>query len=279
MNETLKNEIESELTILRKQLEEDEKTKNESIENIINEITPAKGEVKVADVKLPINTNPKVLNAKFPYKEYGHLTLISNFDQQDNKYNKERYIYDDKLNFVEIAKALGGTRQTISKNIKKLEAEGVMIKDPINPKVYKIKYTFEGKGDYITIHKDILQKLVDVYNSEVIATYCLFCVELRQGPKKMFRKDICEKLGLNATKRNLDKISNITDSLENDGLIGKESEYYTQKNKDNYKQLDRKESVIYTLASYEQYKHGIFRIKKAMKEKTKLEKKGIEIQI
>ena len=38
-----------------------------------------------------------------------------------------------------------------------------------------------------------------------------------------------------------------------------------------------KESVIYTLASYEQYKHGIFRIKKAMKDKTKLEKKGIEI--
>ena len=121
MNETLKNEIESELAILRKQLEEDEKTKNESIENIINEITPAKGEVKVEDVKLPINTNPKVLNAKFPYKEYGHLTLISNFDNQDNKHNKERYIYDDKLNFVEIAKALGGTRQTISKNIKNLK--------------------------------------------------------------------------------------------------------------------------------------------------------------
>lgn len=277
MNETLKNEIESELAILRKQLEEEEKAKNKSIENIVSEITPTTGEVKVDDVKLPINTNPKVLHVKFPYKEYAYITLESNFDQQDNKHNKERYIYNDKLNFVEIAKALGGTRQTISKNIKKLEAEGVMIKDPVNPKVYKIKYTFEGKGDYITIHKDILQKLVDIYNSEVIATYCLFCVELRLGPKKMFRKDICEKLGLNATKRNLDKISNITDSLENDGLIGKESEYYTQKNKDNYKQLDMKESVIYTLASYEQYKHGIFRIKKAMKDKTKLEKKGIEI--
>lgn len=277
MNETIKKEIESELAILKIQMKKEEDLKKKSIEDTINEITPTEGEVKVEDVKLPINTNPKVLHVKFPYKEYAYITLESNFDQQDNKHNKERYIYDDKLNFVEIAKALGGTRQTISKNIKKLEAEGVMIKDPINPKVYKIKYTFEGKGDYITIHKDILQKLVDVYNSEVIAAYCLFCVELRQGPKKMFRKDICEKLGLNVTKRNLDKISNITDSLENDGLIGKESEYYTQKNKDNYKQLDRKESVIYTLASYEQYKHGIFRIKKAMKDKTKLEKKGIEI--
>jgi len=277
MNEELKNEIQSELAILKMQMQKEEALKNELRENKINEITPTEGEIKVDDVKLPINTNPKVLNAKLPYKEYGYLTLISNFDCQDNKYNKERYIYDDKLNFVEIAKILGGTRQTISKNIKKLEAKGVMLKDPVNPKVYKLKYSFEGKGDYITIHKDILQKLVDVYSSETIATYCLFCVELRQGPKKMFRKDICEKLGLNATKRNLDKISNITDSLENDGLIGKESEYYTQKNKDNYKQLDRKESVNYTLASYEQYKHGIFRIKKAMKDKTKLEKKGIDI--
>ncbi len=279
MNEIIKNEINSELAILRKQLKEYENTKSKSIENIINEITPTKGEVNVEDVKLPINTHQKILNAKFPYKEYGHLTLISNFDGQDNRHNKERYIYDDKLNFVEIAKALGGTRQTISKNIKKLEAAGVMVKDSVNPKVYKIKYTFEGKGDYITIHKDILQKLVDVYNSEVIAVYYLFCVELRQGPKKIFRKDICEKLGLNVTKRNEDKISNITESLENNGLIGKESEYYTQKNKDNYNQLDRKESIIYTLASYEQYKLGIFRIKKAMKEKNKLEKKGIDIDI
>lgn len=279
MNEIIKNEINSELSILRKQLQEDENTKKKSMENIINKITTVKGEVNVEDVKLPINTNRKILNAKFPHKEYGHLTLISNFDCQDNKHNKERYIYDDKLNFVEIAKALGGTRQTISKNIKKLEAEGVMVRDPINPKVYKIKYTFEGKGDYITIHKDILQKLVDVYSSEAIAVYYLFCVELRQGPKKLFRKDICEKLGLNITKRNEDKISNITESLENNGFIGKESEYYTQKNKDNCKQLDRKESVIYTLASYEEYKHGVFRIKKAMKDKNKLEKKGICIEI
>ena len=79
MNDILQNEINSELAILRKQLEEEEKAKNKSIENTVNEITPTTGEVKVEDVKLPINTNPKVLHAKFPYKEYGHLTLISNF--------------------------------------------------------------------------------------------------------------------------------------------------------------------------------------------------------
>ena len=118
MNDILQNEINSELAILRKQLEEEEKAKKKTIEDVVNEVTPISGVVKVEDVKLPINTNPKILNPKFPYKEYGHLTLISNFDGQDNKHNKERYIYDDKLNFVEIAKALGSTRQTISKNIK-----------------------------------------------------------------------------------------------------------------------------------------------------------------
>ena len=270
MNDVLQNEINSELAILRKQLEEEEKTKKKFIEESVNEITPTAGVVKVEDVKLPINTNPMVLNAKFPYKEYGHLTLISNFDNQDNKYNKERYIYDDKLNFVEIAKALGGTRQTISKNIKKLEAKGVIVKDPVNSKVYKIKYTFEGKGDYITIHKDILQKLVVIYNSEVIAAYCWLCVNLRAGKKVLTRELICEGIGLKPTSRNLDKISSITTSLENEGLIGKEIDY-------NIRRGQRKDIITYILATPEQYKQGIFRIRKAMRDKTKLEKKGIEI--
>lgn len=270
MNETLKNEIESELAILRKQLEEDKNAKNESIENIINEIKPTEGEINMEDVKLPINTNPKVLHIKFPYKEYAYITLESNFDQQDNKHNKERYIYNNKLNFVEIAKTLGGTRQTISKNIKKLEAEGIMIKDPVNPKVYKIKYTFEGKGDYITIHKDILQKLVDLYKSDVIALYCWLCVNLRTSRNVLTRESICEGIGLKPTSRNLDKISSITTSLENEGLIGKEIEY-------NIRRGQRKDIITYILATPEQYKQGIFRIRKAMRDKNKLEKKGIEI--
>lgn len=270
MNETIKKEIESELAILKIQMKKEEDLKKKSIEDTINEITPTEGEVKVEDVKLPINTNPKVLHVKFPYKEYAYITLESNFDQQDNKHNKERYIYDDKLNFVEIAKALGGTRQTISKNIKKLEAEGVMIKDPINPKVYKIKYTFEGKGDYITIHKDILQKLADLYKSDVIALYCWLCVNLRTGKKVLTRESICEGIGLKPTSRNLDKISSITTSLENEGLIGKEIEY-------NIRRGQRKDIITYILATPEQYKQGIFRIRKAMRDKNKLEKKGIEI--
>ena len=270
MNETLKNEIESELAILRKQLEEDGKTKNKSIENIVNEITPTTGEVKVEDVKLPINTNPKVLHAKFPYKEYGHLTLISNFDGQDNKHNKERYIYDDNIKIQDLAAILGGTRQTVSKNIKKLEASGIMVKDPINPKVYKIKYTFEGKGDYITIHRDILKKLVEVYKSDVIAVYCWLCIKLRNGKSVLYRESICEGVGLNITKRNLDKISSITNSLENEGLIGKEVEYLTRRD-------ERRKQTTYILATAEEYKLGIYRIRKAMRDKISLDEKGIEI--
>ncbi len=270
MNETLKNEIESELAILRKQLEEDGKTKNKSIENIVNEITPTTGEVKVEDVKLPINTNPKVLHAKFPYKEYGHLTLISNFDGQDNKHNKERYIYDDNIKIQDLAAILGGTRQTVSKNIKKLEASGIMVKDPINPKVYKIKYTFEGKGDYITIHRDILKKLVEVYKSDVIAVYCWLCIKLRNGKSVLYRESICEGVGLNITKRNLDKISSITNSLENEGLIGKEVEHLTRRD-------ERRKQTTYILATAEEYKLGIYRIRKAMRDKISLDEKGIEI--
>ncbi len=270
MNDILKQEIERERALLLKEVELQKLEEKEALEKSINEITPTAGVVKVDDVKLPINTNPKVLNAKFPYKEYGHLTLISNFDGQDNKHNKERYIYDDKMKIQDLAEALGSSRKTIPKKLKTLEEKGILVKDPINPKVYKIRYTFEGKGDYITIHRDILKKLVYVYNSETIAIYCLLCIELRNGPKMLFRKEICEKIGLTLTKRNLDKVSSITESLENEGLIGKESEYVTRRD-------ERKEQVTYILATPEQYKLGIFRIRKAIKDKNKLEKKGIEI--
>ena len=128
MNDILKQEIERERALLLKEVELQKQQEKEDLEKSISEIKPTTGVVKVEDVKLPINTGPNVLHAKFPYKEYGHLTLISNFDGQDNKHNKERYIYDNKLNFVEIAKALGSHRKTIAKNIKKLEEEGVMLK-------------------------------------------------------------------------------------------------------------------------------------------------------
>ena len=270
MNDILKQEIERERALLLKEVELQKQQEKEALEKSISEITPAVGVVKVDDVKLPINTGPNVLHVKFPYKEYAYITLESNFDQQDNKHNKERYIYDNKLNFAEIAKALGGTRQTISKNIKKLEEKGVLVKDPINPKVYKIRYTFEGKGDYITIHKDILQKLVDVYKSEVIAVYCWLCIKLRNGKSVLYRESICDGIGLNITKRNLDKISNITNSLENEGLIGKEIEYITRRD-------ERRKQTTYILATAEEYKLGIYRIRKAMRDKISLNKKGIDI--
>ena len=270
MNESLRAEIERERKLLEIELENQEKARRKALEEAIKETTPNTGEVKVEDVKLPVNTNPKVLNVKFPYKEYGHLTLISNFDGQDNKHNKERYIYDDKMKIKDLADALGSSRKTIPKKLKTLEEKGILVKDPINPNVYKIKYTFDGKGDYIIIHRDILKKLVYVYNSETIAIYCLLCIELRKGPKILFRKEICEKIGLTLIKRNLDKVSSITESLENEGLISKESEYVTRRD-------ERKEQVTYILATPEQYKLGIFRIRKAMKDKNKLEKKGIEI--
>ena len=270
MNDILKQEIERERALLLKEVELQKQQEKEDLEKSISEITPAVGVVKVDDVKLPINTNPKVLNAKFPYKEYGHLTLISNFDGQDNKHNKERYIYDENIKIQDLAAILGGTRQTISKNLKKLEASGIMVKDPINPKVYKIKYSFEGKGDYITIHKDILQKLVDVYKSEVIAVYCWLCIKLRNGKSVLYRESICDGIGLNITKRNLDKISNITNSLENEGLIGKEIEYITRRD-------ERRKQTTYILATAEEYKLGIYRIRKAMRDKISLNKKGIDI--
>lgn len=263
MNYLSKEEIE----FYKKKLEEEEEKRLEDLAKKYK-VAPVEGDINKIDVELPINTNKKILKTKFPYREYTHYTLESNFNEHDGgKVDQQRYIYKDKINHSKTSEVLKVSRPTLIKNFKKLEQEGILIPDEINPKVYKIKYTFDGKGDYIKVHKDILRVLVNVFNSDTIAVYYYLCARLRDSKQFLLREWIAESVGLpldtpSKKKKNLDKISDITNALESIGLIGKEEVF-------DIRDGHKKSRIYYTLATYEEYKSGKYRLIKALRDANK----------
>lgn len=262
------DELKKESDLLRKELlkeiEEEEKKKAAYYEELAKQITPQKGEIKVKDVYLPIPTGE--IHYKKPYKDLMHYTLISNFNEFENKHNQERYIYKNKIIFKEVAQMLSvKDADTISRNFKKLIKMGYMVQNEVNKNVYMIKYNSDGK--YVTIHKEILKKLVSVYNNDAIAVYLYLCHRLREGNAILQREWICEGAGMNVTKRNLDKVSSITETLENDGLIGKTILTEVRNGKP-------RDLICYTLASHEEYKSGKYRHLKVAREQARQERKS-----
>lgn len=236
------------------------------INELANQITPNTGVILVENVYLPIPTDN--IHYKNPYKDLIHYTCISNFNEFDNKHNQERFIYKNKIIFKEVAKMLNVKKSdTISKNFKKLIDLGYIVESDINDKVYMIKYSQKGKGDYVTIHKDILQKLVDVFSNDAIAVYLYMCYRLREKPSILTREWICEATQMNLTKRNLDKVSSITETLENEGLIGKHIIREVRGGKP-------RDLVLYSLATHEEWKSGKYRHMKADRERAKSNKKS-----
>lgn len=260
---------EIELEIQRLKLKKEENKKNNKYEN---EIFNTKDKKEV--ILLPITT--RKLNYKNPNLLLLNITDKSKFDHLDNKIEKERYVYKDELNQSKLSDELSKnkekkiSRQKISKDIKKLESLGFIVKDEINNNVYKIKYTenIQGVGDYVVIDKRIIKKLIDSYNDRAIAVYLYFCYKLRDESQIITREEICEAIGMSATLRNKQSISNITEALERYGLIGKEEIYDTRRSKN-------RTLIKYTLASYEEFrsqKYNILKLVREMEKEERIEK-------
>ena len=119
---------EIELEIQRLKLKKEENKKNNKYEN---EIFNTKDKKEV--ILLPITT--RKLNYKNPNLLLLNITDKSKFDHLDNKIEKERYVYKDELNQSKLSDELSKnkekkiSRQTISKDIKKLESLGFIVKD------------------------------------------------------------------------------------------------------------------------------------------------------
>lgn len=257
---------EIELEIQRLELEKENDKKKSKYEN---EIFNTKE--KKEDILLPIPT--RKLNYKNPNLLLLNLTDKSKFDHVDNKIEKERYIYKEQMNREKLSEELSKnkekkiTRQTISKDIKKLENLGFIVKDEINDNVYKIKYTenIQGVGDYVIIDKRIIKKLLNVCNDRAISVYLYFCYKLRKESQVITRDEICEGVGMTITLRNKQTISDITEAFERYGLIGKEEIYDVRRSKN-------RTLIKYTLASYEEFKNQKYNRLKILRELEKEEK-------
>lgn len=264
INQVTKEDIESEIE--RLQLEMEENKKNNKYENPI-----FNNKNKKEEIFLPVTT--RKLDYKNPNLLLLNLTEQSKFDHVDNKIEKERYIYKEQLNQAKLIEELSQdkekkiTRQKVSRDIKKLESLGFIVKDEINNNVYKIKYTenIQGVGDYVIIDKRIIKKLINVCNDRAIAVYLYFCYKLRNESQIITRDEICEAVGMSKTKNNREAISNITEMFERYGLVGKEEIYDVRENKN-------RTLIKYTLASYEEFKNQKFNRLKILRELEKEEK-------
>lgn len=251
------SEYEIERKRLLEQLKLDKQNRDKKYEEVLKEIIPQKGDIKVEDVNFPITT--RELHNKNPYRDYLYYTSKSNFLEWENKTQHQRYLYKNKIDKKEIEKTLNITRPTINNNFKKLQKLGFIVEDEVNPKVYRIRYSEKGSGDFVLLHKNIIKKLINVFNNDAISVYLFFCYKLREKSQIITREEICKVIKLNPTKRNLEKVSSITETLENEGLIGK-MEYMDVRNK------KPRTLIIYTLATYEEYKSGKYRHLKSLKE-------------
>ena len=254
-----------ELEIQRLKLEIQENKGNNKYKN--ENFTKDKKEV----ILLPVTTRD--LNYKNPNLLLLNLTDKSKFDHLDNKIEKERYIYKEELNQSKLIKELSKnkekkiTRQKVSRDIKKLESLGFIVRDEINNNVYKIKYTENksGVGDYVIIDKRIIKKLINVCNDRAIAVYLYFCYKLRNESQIITRDEICEGVGMSKTKDNRKIISDITELFERYGLVGKEEIYEIRRNKG-------RTLIRFTLASYEDFRSQIYSKLKIVREIEKDEK-------
>lgn len=205
----------------------------ETFDEFLERMKPKKGVItkEVWDVPLPSH-NGYLRNKNIDYNLLGGLTLMSNFDNLQNRCEGNRYMYKNSFDTEEMSALCGISESTIKRNFNKLkralpkeDAEKALlsVENTPNGAVYKINFATEGKY-FVTIPSDVLHYLIKATNKEVIKLYVFFKVQLANGSKQMQREFIAESLGMNKDSlRQLDNISLLTNSLVAHGLLTKSS--------------------------------------------------------
>lgn len=89
--------------------------------------------------------------------------------------------------------------------------------------IYNVHYSNKGNKGYILVEKDTLKVLLESKNNNLIKTYLLLKLICKEDKKVISRKYLCEGIGLSSrSTTNLDKITKMTDLLQEKGLIKKE---------------------------------------------------------
>lgn len=208
------------------------------------------------DYRLPMPTHC-LDDKKYCAKEYAGLMSISN----QNRNEKHRYLYQNKINAEELSKELGIGKRTLQKNINKLiklDYNILEVKNTDMGIVYKFNYGEEtpsgGYKKYVTIHHQMLRVLANVFSSNGIKIYCLLNYMTDETNfKTMSNKWLAEQIGLSAdSKNNLDVITDVVTQLELCGFIE------TQKTKvfkwdENKKRQNPQIAKSYRLRTYKEW--------------------------
>ena len=185
--------------------------------------------------EVPISTK-YIKDKKMDYQILPLITLYSKRTEGE----EHRYLYEnghDSLasNIDEMEKLSGNTKRKIKRAVKKLvecDNEVVEIASDSEGRIYYkiIPKTIDGGiKKFVTINSKMLEFLINTTNSNVIKTYCIIKVLLWDNKEHKYirrpltRDFLLKQIGLGGEcKDNLQKMTEILQSLENNGYIKRE---------------------------------------------------------
>lgn len=220
-------------------------------------------EMKV--VNLPMCTQKKYMkDKKYDYKTLAIMTLYSKFtpieeQHKTGNYEPYRFVYKNKIiEFTDEIENLSNKKiGTIINNMRKLsQIENGLVTATKNRNeqiIYYITYENELGRGYTTIPEEMLRRLIQCGNGNMIKAYLLIkylCEDEKRrfgnSEKKITNNYICEEIGLSSkSKTNIQCITEITNALEEWDFINKRYVKLSEKGVKTY--------IYYSLLSYEEW--------------------------
>ncbi|MGL5067243.1 MAG: hypothetical protein ACRC6T_05360 [Sarcina sp.] len=199
---------------------------------------------------VPLSTKEIVMEDKnFPINLYAKMMLESNRNENDD--NKYRYIYKNKMKEKVEPYFLEGQNKISKKTydkyfryLKKVDFDLVKPENTINGIVYKLKFKDDNNRKFITIKSDVLNKLIECSNANVLKVYLILLYTLTDEEghlltKQVSRSWLCKKIGF--SEKSLDRMTVILNFLSDDlHLINieiREGMYSVLDKNKNYKEV------------------------------------------
>ena len=149
---------------------------------------------------------------------YGYLQKVS--EQEEDDGNIVRYVPMKDINFSELGRIFGLTRQTVSKKMNNLEAMGLVIK---NEKKKRYELMILEPNVAALIPYNTLKLLVDTLSENSISTYVYLLsryIANHENPFQFTLAQVKTNIGIStSTKSNDNIVTNILFVLEKIGLI------------------------------------------------------------
>lgn len=150
---------------------------------------------------------------------YGYLQEVSTSDVDDEG-QITRYVEFPEVNFSELGRILGLSRQTVSKRMSNLEDIGLVIKNEKKKRYELVKLAANVAA---LIPQDTLKLLVDTLSDNSISTYVYLLsryIANQERPFQFTLNQIKSNIGIStSTKSNDNTVTNILFILQKIGLI------------------------------------------------------------